>query len=290
MKTKAKPFDCIQSFMFTESPVRGHIVHLEKTLKTILNQQVYPRDVQRLLTETLIACVLLTKSIKFEGEITVQFQGDDRLPLLIAQCTHDLNIRGYAQFNHDPNIDYHEAFIKGTMVVTIQHSQQAKAYQSVIPISSIHLADNLMQYFGQSEQIPSFVMFAHNAHLGAGIMLQQMPSEKSVEREQFWEYATHISHTLTANELLQLTNQTLLHRLFHETEIRLFDSKAVTFACRCNPLRMQRILSILGEKESLHLLHEQGHIGVTCEFCNQPYRFDAIDVAQFFKENNQLSN
>ena len=87
--------DTLQRFMFEHASIRGEIAHLDETYKTIIQQQPYPAMVKQLLGQALVSCVLLTGSIKFEGQISLQFQGDKRLPLLLVQCDHQLQLRGY---------------------------------------------------------------------------------------------------------------------------------------------------------------------------------------------------
>jgi molecular chaperone Hsp33 len=42
------------------------------------------------------------------------------------------------------------------------------------------------------------------------------------------------------------------------------------------------LLRGLGREEIESILEEQGAVTVTCEFCQKPYRFDAVDAAQLF--------
>ena len=42
------------------------------------------------------------------------------------------------------------------------------------------------------------------------------------------------------------------------------------------------MLQALGQAEVDSIIAEQGAVTVTCEFCQRPYRFDAVDAAQLF--------
>jgi molecular chaperone Hsp33 len=272
--------DTIQRFMFEHASIRGEIVHLDETYKTIIQQRPYPPMVKKLLGEALVSCLLLAGSIKFDGEISLQFKGDKRLPLLLVQCNHELHLRGYA--NHqadDGSTDYSQAFLEGEMVITIHQHHQTQTYQSVLPIQSLSMADNLMHYFAQSEQIASRVWLAVGDERAAGMLLQLMPEQSSLQREQFWEYAVQIGQTISEHELLTLDNPTILHRLYHETELRLYTARRVRFECRCTEAKMKQVLKVLGKDELNALLKEKGVVEAVCEFCNRHYTFDAIDVA-----------
>ena len=276
--------DTLQRFMFEHASIRGEIAHLDETYKTIMNQRPYPTMVKRLLGEALVSCLLLAGSIKFEGEITLQFNGDKRLPLLLVQCDHQLQLRGMAKYQQDgDDIDYNVAFLNGQMTMTINQYDQTKAYQSIVPISSVSMGDNLMQYFAQSEQIASRVWLAVNDEMAAGMLLQLMPDQDTQQRERFWEYAVQIGQTISEHELLTLDNPTILHRLYHETELRLYPARHVHFHCRCTEEKMKQVLIVLGEDEVRKLLQEKGAVEVACDFCNRHYVFDAIDVTMLFR-------
>ena len=276
--------DTLQRFMFEHASIRGEIAHLDETYKTILNQRPYPPMVKKLLGEALVSCLLMTGSIKFEGEITLQFRGDKRLPLLIVQCDHLLQLRGFAKYQQEgENIDYNAAFLDGSMGITINQYNQTQVYQSVVPIGSLSMADNLMQYFAQSEQVASRVWLAVNDHMAAGMLLQLMPEQNTQQREEFWEYAVQIGQTISEHELLTLDNPTILHRLYHETELRLYSARPARFQCRCSEDKMKQALTVLGEADVNALLQEKGNVEVICDFCSQRYVFDSIDVALLFK-------
>ncbi|WED43112.1 Hsp33 family molecular chaperone HslO [Legionella cardiaca] len=279
-----KDNDSLQRFMFEHAHIRGEIAHLQETYQTIMEQRPYPPMVKNLLGEALISCLLLVGSIKFEGELSLQFQGDTRLPLLIVQCDHLLRLRAFAKYKDNLQvIDYADAFLKGQMVLTINQYNQTQAYQSIVPIQSTSMSENLMHYFAQSEQIASRVWLAVNEEMAAGMLLQLMPGQDTVQREQFWEYAVQLGQTVSEHELLNLDNQTLLYRLYNETEVRLFDSRPTRFQCRCSEDKMKQVLKILGEEEAKQLLQERNQIEVSCDFCNKQYIFDPIDVTMLFR-------
>lgn len=281
-----KQKDSLQRFIFEHAPIRGEIAHLDETYQAIMSQRTYPSMVKNLLGEALISCLLLAGSIKFEGQISLQFQGDERLPLILVQCDNQLNLRALATYKEDLEItDYAEAFLKGQMVLNINQYNQTQTYQSVVPIQATSMSENLMHYFAQSEQIASRVWLAVNDERAAGMLIQLMPGQDSVKREQFWEYAVQLGQTVSEEELLTLDNEVLLHRLYHEEELRLFDVRHAQFKCRCSEEKMKEVLTILGEKESKELLLEQGKITVNCDFCNQAYYFDTIDVTLLFHKN-----
>lgn len=278
-----KESDTLQRFIFEHASIRGEIVYIEKTYQTIMSQRKYPPMVKNLLGEAIVSCLLLASSIKFEGSLNLQFQGDKRLSLLLVQCDHELNIRAFAQFIEDLETEeYASAFLEGQMVLTINQNNQTNSYQSMVPIQSTSMSENLMTYFAQSEQVATRVWLAVNENAAAGMLLQLMPGQDTLQREQFWEYAVQLGQTVSEHELLTLENETLLYRLYHETEIRTFESRRTQFQCRCTMEKMKQVLNILGEEEAKELLKEQGEVAIRCDFCNHKYTFDPIDIAMIF--------
>lgn len=276
--------DTLQRFMFEHAEIRGEIIHLEQSYQTIMGQQDYPPMVKHLLGEALMSCALLTGSLQFEGEVSLQFHGNQDLPLLLVQCDHLLNLRGFAKFEPNQKDEaYAKAFLNGKMSLLINPYQKTQAYQSIVPLSSTSMAENLMNYFAQSEQISTRIWLAVTDEKTAGMLLQLLPTQNQEERENFWEYATQIGETLTEEELLNLDNETILHRLYHETEVRLFPERSLRFKCRCTVEKMKQVLTVLGEQDIQALVQEKGSVDIQCEFCNRQYSFDPIDITFLFK-------
>jgi molecular chaperone Hsp33 len=276
--------DALQRFMFEHASIRGEIIRLKNTYTTILNQHNYPPLIKHLLGEAIMSCVLLAGSIQFEGEISLQFHGDERFPLLLVQCDNNLCVRGFAK-HQEPHegIDYASAFLNGKMAVVINQYHQTQSYQSVIPLRSTSMAENLMHYFAQSEQLATRVWLATEDSHAAGMLLQLMPGQDTTQREQFWEYAVMLGETISDTELLTLDNPTILTRLYHETELRLYPERNIAFRCRCNLEKMQQVLHVLGKEDTEQLLAEKGEVVVNCDFCNKEYIFDPIDITLLFR-------
>src|SRR5690606_16967032 len=103
------------------------------------------------------------------------------------------------------------------------------------------------------------------------------------DREASWQHVTTLAGTLSAEEALTLDNETLLHRLYHEDAVRLFDIQPLHFRCSCSRERSGNALVSLGEHDARQLVEEcGGQVEIDCQFCNQRYFFDASDVAQLF--------
>lgn len=276
-------YDTLQRFMFEQTNVRGEIVRLRASYQAVSERHAYPKAVKQLLGEGLLSAALLSATIKFDGSLILQIQSQGPINLLVAQSTHDLHLRGLAKWDTTIN-NLTPTFGTGHLAITIIRNESER-YQGIVSLEANNLAASIENYFKQSEQLATYILLAADENTAAGILLQQLPDVVTESSENFWEHINYLARTLTNQELLTLPNLEILKRLFHEEDIRLFDTEPVTFRCNCDIGRMEKAVAVLGETEAKKLLNEDKTITVTCEFCNYHYQFDAIDIAKIFATN-----
>jgi molecular chaperone Hsp33 len=285
--------DLIQRFVFEDADVRGEIVRLNLSYKTIIAQHPYPPFIQKLLGETLAVATLISAVIKFKGRLTVQFQGKGGLKLLLAQCDDEYHIRGLVQWQPELMEEtLLDAFQNGVLAIIMQGEKGNQRYQGTVRWQGNSLAECIEGYFRDSEQLPTRLWLNVNEQQAVGLLLQVMPSTvKSAVQEalprylQDWEQIIHLTETMTAAEFQQLDTETLLRRLYSfEHELRLFPPDPVTFHCTCSQSRSETALLLLGKEEVEEELTQKQAIVVTCDFCNQEYKFDRVDVERIFKQ------
>lgn len=272
--------DRLYRFLIENSNVRGELVHLNATWQAVLERTNYPDNVKAVLGEALAACALLAATIKFDGSLILQIRGDGPLHLLVAQTTAEGSMRAIARWNKEvPEQGLHNIFGQGQMVITIE-PKDSDPYQGIIMLEGEHLKDALEAYFVQSEQLNTRLWLAADADTCGGFLLQELPSN---ENDEFsWEHFNVLADTLQQEEILQLPARDILHRLFHEEDIRLFDPEPMCFRCTCSKERISSMLLSLGSDEVHGILEEQGKIAVDCEFCNAHYELDPIDIDALF--------
>jgi molecular chaperone Hsp33 len=283
------PGDLLHRFLFERLPVRGHLVRLDASWRAAIEHHDYPEAVAAALGEAMAASVLMAGALKFEGRLSLQFEGPGPVRLMLAQCTHRQAIRGVAR--HEPlpeGAPAGELFGEGQLAVTIEQAEGGERYQGVVPLESARLAANLEAYFERSEQLPSRLMLAATRDRAAGLLLQRVAlgdagtGTGKAEADDAWQRIGLLAATVSPRELLELPCRELLRRLFSEDDIRLFEGAPVFFQCTCSRDRVAGILQALGGAEVQALLSERGEVEVRCEFCNRAWRFDAVDVAGLF--------
>jgi redox-regulated HSP33 family molecular chaperone len=178
------------AFRFTveHQAVRGEFVRLGPAWLALREHADYPAPVRRLLGEAAAAAALLAATLKFDGELTLQLQGDGAVRLLVAQCTHDLRVRAVARFDaarFDGGAEPAFAALvgDGQLVVTLESRQGGARYQGIVPLAGGSLAAALESYFGQSEQLPTAVVLGADDGRAAGLLVQRLPQAGGTETE-----------------------------------------------------------------------------------------------------------
>jgi molecular chaperone Hsp33 len=280
-----KDLDQSRRFMFEENPIRGQHVSLDASWQKIVSQSDAKGDALILLGQALTAVTLLVDTLKINGSVSLQIRGSGAIHLLMAEATSSNTIRGIVRQSRELDTETSLRDIFGTdkLVITVK-TDNGKPHQGIVPLSGNSLASALQVYFDQSEQLPTRFWLACNNKSAAGLLLQKLPGD--LTDGDAWNRVLHLASTTADEELLDLKTENLLHRLFHEEDLRLYDANVINFACSCSPQRTHDMLISLGKTEIEEIINEQNEVTITCEFCNAQYSFDRVDLSQLFLDNN----
>ena len=301
----------LTKFLFEGLPVRGMLVRLNDGWRELLRCRAdvgaYAPEVRTLLGEMAAAGVLMQANIKFNGALILQIFGDGPVKLAVAEVQPSLSFRATAKVVGDvtPGAGL-EALVNlhggGRCAITLDPKDPfpgQQPYQGVVPLHGDQreplqqLSQVLEHYMLQSEQLDTCLVLAANDDVAAGLLIQRMPlqgeanlggrrNEDDIGLSEAYNRIALLAGTLTRDELLSLPHDRILHRLFWEESLRVFEPQEPTFACTCNRERVRGMLRSLGREESESLIAERGLVEVGCEFCGTQYRFDAVDVGEMF--------
>ncbi|MDO5072266.1 MAG: Hsp33 family molecular chaperone HslO [Pasteurella multocida] len=276
--------DKLYRYLFQDRAVRGEWVRLNQTFTDTLNTHQYPKVIQNLLGEMMVATSLLTATLKFEGDITVQVQGDGPLKLALVNGNHQQQIRALARLQADVSDDMSLAQLvgKGVLVITIAPTE-GERYQGVIALDKPTITACLEDYFVRSEQLQTQLIIRAGEFEGqpvaAGMLLQIMP-DGSGSPEDFEHLAT-LTATVKEEELFGLTAEELLYRLYHEERVEIFPSQPISFFCGCSQERSGAALLLISDEELDEVLAEHnGTIDMQCECCGTHYFFNKAAIMQ----------
>ena len=296
--------DSLHRFLFEHYPIRGHIVHLDAAWRALLEHRDYPPAIRKALGEAVAASVLLAATLKFEGTLSLQLQGDGPMHLLLAQCSNELGVRAVARYKEVPEALDPDATLltlsgAGKLIVTLENEDLSQRYQGIVPLEGSGLAESLQGYFQNSEQLPTRLWLHADDHGVSGMLLQRLSDDSVASRggavaegpvapdfDDAWHRAQLLADTLKPEELRQLSDREILRRLFSEDDVRIFESTPVFFRCRCSRDRVVGMVRGVGAEEIRSVLAERGSVEVRCDFCNRAYQFDPVDVEQIFASSH----
>lgn len=300
--------DSLQKFMFEHAGVRGELVELPATWQQILSTQNYPPAVKTLLGELLAAAALLSANLKFNGTMIMQIHGDGPIKLLVVECDGDLNMRATAKLREGVDAasiadnasltELIHAHGQGRFVITLDPNDKMPgqhAYQGIVPLDGASIATVIENYMMRSEQLDTKIWLAADDQVARGMLLQKLPMSGGYETEpgmtpeakaehetEAWNRAISLGGTLKQEELLSTNIETLLHRLFWEETIRVFEPQQPTFKCNCSREKVGNMLKMLGQPEINSAVAELGKLDINCDFCGKLYSFDPVDCTQLF--------
>lgn len=283
--------DQMHRYLFENHAVRGELVNVSNTWREIISGHDYPQPVQQLLGELLVATSLLTATLKFDGDITVQLQGDGPLSLAVINGNNHQEMRGVARMQGEiaPGSTLKEMAGNGYLVITIAPSQ-GERYQGVVGLEGETLAECLEDYFMRSEQLPTRLFIRsgeHEGQLGAGgILLQVLPAQET-QSDDFNHLST-LTETIKTEELIGLPANEVLWRLYNQEEVTVYEPQAVSYKCSCSRERCGEVLRSLPQSEVDEIIEEDGNIDMHCDYCGSHYVFDAVDIAAI--RNQSVTN
>lgn len=286
--------DFVQTFQIEGMNVRGRVVRLGAVADRVLQAHNYPDAISALTGEALAIVAMLGASLKFDGVLTLQTRGNGPLRMLVADFTTPGTIRACAAFDKAADLSprFAELHGDGSFALTIDQGAEMERYQGIVPLSTDGLSAAALEYFRQSEQIPTAMKVVAaplvqreadgklRKHWRAGgIMIQNIAAlggntAASGDPDEDFSRAEILMNTTEDHELLDplLEAERLLYRLFHEDGVRVFPPAPLTFGCRCSRDRVGTVLA-QHPPEDLNDLLIDGAIVATCEFCSTEYRF-----------------
>lgn len=283
---KSQP-DTLRRFLFEHAPIRGERVHLDASWRSVLERHDYPPRLRQMMGELTAAAVLLAATLKLDGSLVLQIQGTGAIKLLVVECSGDLKLRATAKWEGLLQGSLSELVGDGRFIITLIQQDGKPAYQGIVELEGESIAEILQNYMSRSEQLETRLWLAVDEHAASGMLLQKLP-DQAEEDFDAWSRFTQLADTLQDDELMQLSTEALLHRLFHEEDVRLFEVQPVLFHCSCTRDNVAQMLRMFGAEEVESILTERQTIEVYCEFCNHRYEFDKVDAAQLFSATAQL--
>lgn len=282
-------------FVIEAHPVHGRLVRLGETLDQILKAHDYPPQIANLLGEACVLAVLVGASLKFEGRLILQAQGDGVVRYVVADYDTKGGLRGFCRFDPEElaalvaanegsfqSLGAQALLGKGTFIMTLDPENHGERYQGITPIEGESLALCAETYFRQSEQVPTQIKLACTEFAGedgpnwraAGAMIQAIAGDATRgDTKDSFQHIRALFETLGEEELtdFDLPADRLLFRLFHEDGVRLSAAKQIHKLCRCTQERVEGLVQSFTDEEQSEMLEADGKVHITCEYCSKTF-------------------
>lgn len=284
--------DLVAAFQVDGHAARGRIVRMGAALDDIVSSHDHPPAVKRLVGEAVLLAALVGDSLKFDGRLIVQANGNGPVNFVVAEWNSGGAVRGFAQYSGAPVSDdagVAQLLGTGSFAMTIDPGGEMERYQGVVALEGDRLSHCAERYFEQSEQTPTRIRLAVGENVqtggksnwrGGGAILQQIAGDEARgDASADWDHCRALFETIADDELIDpdISAATLIYRLFHEDGARLFEPRTLTKHCPCNRERLVEILARFSEDEQAEM-EKDGKIGMTCEYCNVLFEFTPEDV------------
>ncbi len=153
-----------------------------------------------------------------------------------------------------------------------------------VNLVSGEIAEDLAQYYLQSEQIPSLVSLGVlvdrdlSIKSAGGLIIQALPGLRDDEILELIEKNVMgmgpISEAINVSESLE----EVLAQVMYGIPYYQIEERALAFKCKCSSERLAIILSSLTKEELADIHEANGRLEVTCNFCNQAYSFSLEEI------------
>lgn len=245
------------------------------------------------LGRTLMAASLMGDAMKIDGSsLTLQIKGGGPLGTILAVSDEAGNVRGYVQNPHvelmekaPGKLDVGRAVGETGSLTVIKDLGMKEPYVGTIDLLSGEIADDIAAYFVESEQIPTacalgvLVGTDQSVTSAGGYLIQLLPGagEDIITKiEAGVQRVGSVSHALEGG----LDGAGLLRAVLSDFDLDILETHPVEYRCYCSRDRVTRALISMGREELSSLIQEQGQAELTCQFCDQIYRYSKEDLEE----------
>ena len=245
------------------------------------------------LGRTLMAASLMGDAMKIDGSsLTLQIKGGGPLGTILAVSDEAGNVRGYVQNPHvelmekaPGKLDVGRAVGETGSLTVIKDLGMKEPYVGTIDLLSGEIADDIAAYFVESEQIPTACALGvlmgtdQSVTSAGGYLIQLLPGagEDIITKiETGVQRVGSVSHALEGG----LDGAGLLRAVLSDFDLEILETHPVEYRCYCSRDRVTRALISMGREELSSLIQEQGQAELTCQFCDQIYRYSKEDLEE----------
>ncbi len=249
------------------------------------------------LGRSLLACSMMGNQLKgADNSLTLQIRGDGPLGGITCVSDSEGNVRGYVNNpaadvprKQEGKLDVGGAVGSGSLTV-IKDLGLKDPYVGSIALVSGEIAEDVTAYFAESEQIPNACALgvlvrkdSGEVITAGGYLIQLLPGagEDVIEKvERGIRKVGYVTGRLSEGE----SALDLVREVLGEFEIEVLETCPVEYRCYCTRDRVVKALVSMGSAEMRSLIDEQGSAELTCQFCDEVYKFSREDLEQIYRD------
>src|SRR5436305_2701725 len=245
----------------------------------------------RALTGSLLLARLLDKALKNQY-VTLRFEGDGPLGLVIAEGTVAGHARGWVAnpVPPDADLDVPHALGRGKMTVVRGVPPAGRSYTSQLLTTGSGIAQDITRYLHASEQITSAVLLGvlnrrDGVAAAGGVVIQAFPhaSDESIAAIEARVKEAPPLSTLLAKMPIEEVVATVLHDVDYKQIDPSFDVP-LSYTCACSRERALAPLALFSDDELREMMREET-TEVVCQFCGRKYHFSQDELLGLTKVN-----
>lgn len=286
-----KGMDKIIKTISENGAFRAYVLDSTETVRTAQQKHQTMASSTVALGRTLIASQILAANEKGNTKITVKVLGTSSLGAIITVADTKGNVKGYIQ---NPKVDLKktatgevivEPLVGNGQFLVITDYGTGNPYNSMTPLISGEIGEDLTFYLSESQQTPSAVginvlLNADDSVKVAGaFLLQALPNAKE---EEIAYFEKRIQEMPAISSLLESENhiEALLFAIYGEKPYKRLSEEEIRFQCDCSKKRFMNALSTLPKKDLEEMLHEDHGAEIICQFCQTTYTFNEEDLEE----------
>ena len=227
-----------------------------------------------------------------DGSITLQIKGGGPLGTLLAVSDAQGNVRGWVENpqismleKYRGKLDVGAAVGNDGMLTVIRDLRMKDPYVGSVELVSGEIAEDITQYFAQSEQIPTacalgvLVDVDQSVRAAGGYIIQLLPGAPDATIDQI-EAGIRSAGNVTALLDSGMDAEQLLKKVLDGFDVEILETAPVEYRCYCSREKVERTLLTLGRDELEQIVRSGETLHVDCQFCDKIYDFTPENVQE----------
>ena len=230
-----------------------------------------------------------------DGSITLQVKGGGPLGTLLAVSDAEGNVRGWVEHpqislleKYRGKLDVGAAVGNDGTLTVIRDLRMKDPYIGSVQLVSGEIAEDITQYFAQSEQTPTACALGvlidtdQSVRAAGGYLVQLLPGAPDDVIDRL-EAGVQAAGAATAMLDGGLDAAGMLQKVLSGFEVEILETQPIEYRCYCTRRRVESTLISLGKDELEQVVRDGETLHVDCQFCDQVYDFTPQDVAALLR-------